>query len=231
MKTLVKPLITALLIAGANAAAIADMRIDRAIVYFDAEQTPRQDVEVSNQADDNLYLQVDVEEVVNPGLANEKRETITDFEKLGFIASPVKSIVAPHGKRRIRLLNLKGPGELEKIYRVTFKPVAKKFKANTSKLKLLVAYQSLVIVRPTDAKAQIDVVRKGSSIALHNSGNANVYLEDGKACDKSGKNCRALEGKRMYADNRYELDVSDGKTQISFTLNNGKKSKTKIFDL
>lgn len=213
-----------LLLAGLlSSSVIAEMRIDRAIVYFEPDQMPRQDVEVSNLGAENLYLQVDVEEVINPGTDQESRRQVKDLDKMGFIASPVKSIVPPNGKRRVRLLNLKGPQDEEKIYRVTFKPVAKEFKAEQSMLKLLVAYQSLIIVRPKQGKADIQAHRQGQQLTLNNLGKANVYLENGEACLPGGEDCREVPGRRMYAGNQHVIQIEDGRSEISFTLNDGKK--------
>jgi P pilus assembly chaperone PapD len=225
----VKKLVPWLLAGVFSSSVFADMRIDRAIVYFDADEAPRQDVEVSTLSAENLYLQVDVEEVINPGTEKEERRQVKDLEDMGFIASPVKSIVPPNGKRRIRLLNLKGPQDSEKIYRVTFKPVAKEFKADQSMLKLLVAYQSLVIVRPAAGKADVQAQREGQRLMISNAGKSNVYLENGQACRPGGEDCRQVGGRRLYAGNLHSIDVSDGRSEVSYTLNDGKNPVRRTF--
>ena len=235
-------------------AAQADMRVDRAIVYFEPDKPPRQDIVVSNLDDEDLFLQVEVIEVHNPGRANEKRTVVRDLDKIGFIASPVKSIVAPQSRRLIRLINLKEPSNQEKIYRVTFKPVASEFEANRTILRLLVAYQSLVIVRPENPTVDVVSTRSGDVLTLKNRGNANVYLQDGVACageewreedyknlrdgkdeakkkDLEARRAKCSENKdvRLYAGNSIDIDMSGGKEFVRYTFNYSDKHKTKIF--
>ncbi len=214
----------------------ADMRVDRAIVYFEPDAPPRQDVEVSNLSDENLFLQVEVLEVSNAGTEQEQRTLVTDLDSIGFIASPANSVIPPKGRRNIRLLNLREPGDQERIYRVTFKPVLPELSAQTNAIKLLVAYQSLIIIRPKNVDIDIASESKTDGLLLSNNGNANVFLQNGRACHTASKECFDLPSKRLYAGNSWT--VSDGKSnnrlsrdeyEISYVLNSGRKQISRTF--
>ncbi|MEM8501193.1 MAG: fimbria/pilus periplasmic chaperone [Pseudomonadota bacterium] len=214
----------------------ADMRVDRAIVYFDPDAPPRQDVEVSNLSDENLFLQVEVLEVRNAGTEQEQRKLVTDLDSIGFIASPANSVIPPKGRRNIRLLNLREPDDQERIYRVTFKPVLPELTARTNAIKLLVAYQSLIVIRPK--KIDIDIASESNTdgLLLRNNGNANVFLQNGRACHTASKECFDLPSKRLYAGNSWTVSVgernnnlSSDEYEISYVLNSGKKQISRTF--
>lgn len=214
----------------------ADMRVDRAIVYFDPDAPPRQDVEVSNLSDENLFLKVEVLEVSNAGTEQEQRRLVTDLDAIGFIASPANSVIPPKGRRSIRLLNLREPDDQERIYRVTFKPVLPELTAQTNAIKLLVAYQSLIIIRPKNIDIDIASESRTDGLLLSNNGNANVFLQNGRACHTTSNVCFDLPSKRLYAGNSWT--VSDGKNnnslsgdeyEISYVLNSGKKQISRTF--
>ena len=66
----------------------ADMYVDRSIVIFEKDSQAREDIKVSNSGDENIYVQVEVLQVINPGAENEERVKITDPDKLKLIATP-----------------------------------------------------------------------------------------------------------------------------------------------
>ncbi|MFK7732407.1 MAG: fimbria/pilus periplasmic chaperone [Pseudomonadales bacterium] len=214
----------------------ADMRVDRAIVFFEPDAPPRQDVEVSNLSDQTLFLKVEVLEVSNAGTDQEQRRLVTDLESIGFIASPANSVIPPKGRRNIRLLNLREPGDDERIYRVTFKPVLPELTAQTNAIKLLVAYQSLIIIRPKNVDIDVASETNTDGLRLSNNGNANVFLQNGRACHTASKECVDLPSKRLYAGNSWTVNsgASEGKLnseeyEISYVLNSGKNQISKTF--
>lgn len=207
----------------------ADMRISNSVVYFYPDDPPRQDIEVTNTSNEPLYLKVEVEEVLNPGTTRQKMHRPANVEQMGFLASPGKAIVPPGNKRKVRLMNLLGPGEKERIYRVTFRPVPADDSAANSMVRLLVAYQSLVIVRPADINQEITSKRSAKSLLLKNQGNSNVLLQGGRMCTDA-KNCTELPTRRLYPGNELKLALKNKKADINYTLNYGRaKLEKRVF--
>ncbi len=62
----------------ANLQAHAALSLDRIIVYFDPNEIPRQDMIVTNPDPENLYLQTEVYNVINPGTDQEEHVLATD---------------------------------------------------------------------------------------------------------------------------------------------------------
>ncbi|OED44641.1 hypothetical protein AB833_01255 [Chromatiales bacterium (ex Bugula neritina AB1)] len=199
----------------------ADMRINKSIVNFYPDDLPRQDIEVSNISNKALYLQVEVKEVLNPGTSSQKSHSSIKVEDVEFLASPAKSIVAPGGKRKVRLMNLGEPGDSERVYRVTFRPIPVETEAEKSMVQVLVAYQTLVIVRPKQIEQKIIANRSDKSLILQNRGNSNVLLQAGKMC-QSKNQCTDLPAKRLYPGNELLVSLDHSDSDVHYTLNYGR---------
>lgn len=73
------------------------MFVNRSIVIFEPGEAPRQDVKVSNSDLDDIYVQVEVLEVIDPGELEEQRIAVKDPSKLKLLATPNKLILPPSG--------------------------------------------------------------------------------------------------------------------------------------
>ena len=215
----------------------AEMTLDRLIVDFQSDSSHHQDIKVFNQSASNLYVNVSVLEVLNPGTKQEQRVVVKDIKKLSLIATPEKLIVPGNSRKNVRLVALEEPGKQDRIYRVGFTPAVGKLKARVSGIKLLVAYQALVIIRPEKPEALVSAERKGSLIVFRNTGNTNVLLQNGKQCDPiKPKECKELESRRLYAGNEWALkapyagpvqyQLSDGNTVSNRSFGGAVKSET-----
>ncbi len=209
----------------------ASMSLDKMIVYFDPGQPPRQDIMVSNPDPENLYLQTEVYKVVNPGRENEERIRITDPDKLKLLATPQKAIIPPNGRKTVRLVSLETPNAKEEVYRVTFRPVVGDIQATQTAIKLLIAYQALVFIRPANPKYDVVAEWKDNKIVFTNRGNMNAVLRNGKFCtSKKDDSCSPLsEGTRLYAGQSWTLELPDSKGYVRYGLFDGQFEKTKTF--
>ena len=217
--------------------AMATMSLDRMIVYFKSDQLPRQDVVVSNPDAENLYLQTEVYKVIHPGTPEEERVRITDPADLKLLATPNKAIVPPNSRKTIRLVSLETPKDKELVYRVTFKPVVGDLKATQNAIKLLVAYQALVFIRPKNPQYKVTTKREKNQLTFTNSGNINVVLRNGRYCASNTTNsCTNLEaGNRIYAGGSWTLTLPEGATKgkgyIQYGLFDGEFEKTEKFPI
>jgi len=206
-KTLVQNCAALLVMLLACNFANADMFVDRSVVIFDAKSKPREDVKVSNSGDENIYVQVEVLEILNPGTENEERVKVTDPSKLKLIATPNKLVIPPGGQKLVRIVNLAGQDNKEHVYRINVTPILAPLEDDTSQLRIVVAYQILTIVQAKNPSSALTVKREGKSITFRNQGNTNLLLADGRQCDQN-EQCQDLTSKRLYAGNTWMLSLT-----------------------
>ena len=203
-----------------TSSAFAGVQLDRMIVYFDADKLPRQDILVTNPDKENLYLETEIFKVENPGAPNEERVRVTDPDKMQLLATPGKAIVAPGGRRTIRLLSLNPAPKTEEVYRITFRPVVGELEATQTAVKILVAYQVLAFIRPENPFFDVSAKSKGREVTFSNTGNMNVVLRNGLFCPKGvsqrasratkDEQCSKLdEGSRIYAGQSWTLTLPE----------------------
>ena len=215
----------------------ASMSLDRVIVYIKPGELPRQDVVVRNQGNENLYLQTEVYKVINPGSKQEERIRLTDPKDIKLLATPNKAIIAPNGRKTVRLVSLETPQDKELVYRVTFRPVVGELEAKQTAIKLLVAYQALVFVRPQNPQYSVSATIDNGTMTFTNSGNTNVVLRNGKYCSSNNTtSCTDLsDSKRIYAGERWAMPLPEGvvkgKGYVQYGLFDGEFEETERFDL
>ena len=179
---------------------IANMQINRAIINFEPGKNKQQDVVVHNSGNDPLYVQVEPFIIQNPGTEQQTREAFTDPRKAGLLVTPNKLVIPAKGTKRVRFVNLKPVDENERIYRVVLKPVVGEVTGESSGIKVLIAYEVLLLVQPTNPEPNLITRREGNSLHFHNAGNVNVLLREGTQCpaDETPKEeCSELPGKRL----------------------------------
>ena len=221
--------------------ASAGVQLDRVIVYFDADKLPRQDILVTNPDQEPLYLETEIFKVENPGASNEERVRITDPDKMQLLATPGKSIVAPGGRKTVRLVSLNPAPKVEEVYRITFRPVVGELEATQTAVKILIAYQVLAFIRPDKAFFDVSSKLEGKKITFSNTGNMNVVLRNGRFCtSKKEESCTEITaGNRIYAGQSWSLDLPEkalagkGKSKglIRYGLFNGRDEVAKDFPL
>lgn len=209
----------------------ASMSLDKMIVYFDTNKQPRQDIIVTNPDKDTLYLETEVYEIKNPGAQNEERVKVTDPAQLKLLTTPNKAIIPANSRKTIRLVSLEKPKGNESVYRVTFKPVIGNLKADQTEIKLLIAYQALVFVRPDNPEYNVSVKQKGNQIIFTNTGNINVVMRNGRSCTTDKNNsCRAIKKTtRLYAGQSWTLDIPSEAVRVKYGLFDGAFEKTQQF--
>lgn len=216
----------------------ASMVLDRSIVTFVPGKAPREDVTVNNPDAEPLFVEVEVLEVRNPGTDKEERIAVRNPEEIGLIATP-KRLVVPAGSRRVvRLVNLAGHGQAERVYRVNVKPVIAPEEADSAKareksmeVKILVAYQLLVFVSPEAPAAQLDGRREGTTLHLQNKGNVNIHLYDGRQCPPGDAKdqCVTLQSVRLYPGNERNIALPRDQA-VSFIVEAGDSRNKVLFD-
>lgn len=186
----------------------ASLGIDRSILVFEAGKAPRQDVIAGNSGDTNLFLEVEVLEVTDPGTDQEQRTVVRDPESIGFVAAPRRLMVPPGGRRPVRLMNLNGHGDVERVYRVNIKPVMPPAESSGMGVRLIVAYQVLVFIAPKKSVVSLDSQRDGNKLTLTNNGNVNILLSNGEQCQMvNSQDCDPVQGRRLYPGNQVVIEL------------------------
>lgn len=191
---------------GAPLPASAQIALNRIILDFSGEQA-RQDVEVINNGEETAFVVVEPARIEQPGSPEEQRVTARDPNELGLLVTPNRLVLEPGERKLVRIAVIEPAAAVDRIYRVTVKPVLGEVRATETSLKLLVGYDVLVIVRPGGAAPDLDFQRQGRHLVVTNNGNTNALLSEGRQCDASGENCVELPSKRLYAGSRWELEL------------------------
>ena len=185
----------------------AEMGLSKVVVDFTSARAARDDIEITNSADEILYVSVEPAEILNPGRPEERRVTNPNPRELGLLISPNRLVLGPGERKVVRLSLLERPKERDRIYRVTIKPVIGELVGTQSALKVVVGYDVLVIARPVNARPLLEVARSGNAIEFRNVGNTNALLFNGQQCDDTETDCAELPSKRIYAGNTWQFQL------------------------
>ena len=215
------------------------MSLDKMILYFDPGKSSPQEVTVTNPDEDPLFLQTEVFKVIDPGTENEKKEKAANPEQIKLLTAPKKATLSPRTQKRIRLISLETPKKTEMVYRVSFKPVIGELQAKKSGIKVLVAYEALVFVRPEKPFYKVTAKREKDAMVFTNEGNMNVMLRNGQYCMNEKKtSCEKLSVEnRIYAGQSWKMPLSEGVLKagnngyITFGLFDGDDEKSEKFPL
>ena len=199
------------------ASASANMFVDRSIVEFVAGQAPQQDIRVSNRGNDQMYVQVEVLDVIQPGTDEETREAVTNLADMTLLATPKQFVLPPQGERAVRLVALAEPGEVDQVYRVNVTPILPPLAdTEASVVRVVVSYQLLVLVLPENPREDLVVTRDGKVLKFENRGNSYVLLADGQQCIT--EKCSNLPTTRLYAGNTWEVELESSDVEASYRL-------------
>lgn len=185
---------------------LANIAINKSIIEFLPSKSNREDIEVRNTSDEQIYVQVEIFEIINPGLPNEEKIKHSDPKKSGLIVSPQKMAIPPKGVKLVRLVRYISAGDKDRIYRVKVAPVVGELFAEQTGVKVLVGYELLVMVRPKNPAPKLEVTRQGKKLLVRNEGNTNVLMYHGKQC-RTEDDCEKLTSKRMYSGASWTLDL------------------------
>lgn len=191
----------------ATSSARAQMVLDKVEVELGAERR-YDDIEIANSGAEPLYVQIAPSRIQNPGHPDEKRVSPHDPESLGLLVTPMRLIVQPRERHRVRIVALNPQPASDEVFRVTVKPIVGSVESDqTAAVKVVVAYDALVLVRPADAYAEIQSRRAGRVLTIENLGNSCAVLHDGRQCNASQQDCRTLPAQRLYAGSEFRVDL------------------------
>lgn len=220
-----------------SAPAGANIVLSQVVVDIGPKADSAQDVEIANDGGEVAYVVVEPAEITAPGLPGEARVPVLDPGVGGLLVSPQRMILQPGERKAVRIAAVAARSSVDRIYRVTVKPVAGPVSAPASALKLLVGYDVLVIYRPAAPVGKIIGERGAAGLTLRNAGNTNVELFDGKQCAAPGAApgtpapaaaCKPLPSKRLYAGQSWTQPLA-GAGPVTYRVALGSSSTQQQF--
>jgi P pilus assembly chaperone PapD len=210
--------------------ALAQIAVHPVILDLPPGELQRADFTVENPTSERVFVAVEPARIDAPGSAAETRVAASDPQTLGLLASPPRMILEPGERRFVRIAALAPPGEAERIFRVAVKPVAGEVTGEESGLKVLVGYDLLVIQRPALPSATLDWEDRGTELVIRNTGNSNIQLVNGKACNEGqrAEDCAEAPPTRLYAGNELVVPKQAGQT-VTYDLIFLGKSTRQVF--
>lgn len=204
------------------ATASASLVLDKVIIDLEAEGPARDDIELLNDGDERMYVAVEPFEVLNPDTDLEQRVALTLEESGPIFVSPRRLILEPGERRLLRIALLGDRPVSERIFRVMVRPVSGEIVSDTDGLKVLVGYDTLVLLRPSEESGSILSVREGGGLMLENRSNASVEFFEGKACVAASQPCRPLAPNRLYPGEKWVIEAKT-EEQIEFLQAKGSR--------
>jgi len=199
--------------------AAARVTIDRVVLDFGPGATKSQDLILHNDGDQREYVLVGPREIVGPGTPSAHAETSPDPGQLGLLVTPRKLVLDPGQRRVVRVVTVGPRPARDRIYRLHVRPVVGAIDSDAPvALKVLLAYDVLVIVRPDEAVARPHVERRGRTLVFTNDGNTNALASPEPQCDERGGACVVPQAVRVYAGSTQEVQLPhEGPATYTFT--------------
>lgn len=180
------------------APASAELTLSQMVVELNLSTQKSANIEIHNDSAEPAYLLVEPSEVKQPGTPSEKRVPVVDPREGGLLVSPARAVLSAGERKSLRVSVIGGQGNAERVYRILVRPVAGEVTGSQSGLKVLVGYDVLVLVRPSEPTIAVKSERQGDMLTLTNTGNVSVELADGKLCRDAKLACTPLPSKRLY---------------------------------
>lgn len=192
--------------------ALAQITVSKSILEFNAENLI-QDVDVVNNANHRIFLKLTVAQMLNPEAAEPRRFELNDPRTAPILVSPTQMMLLPGERKRLRVILRKVPEQKDDIYRLAVKPfvgevdIDDNANEKASALKVLLGYDLLLLARPVNAFANLQVTRTQSTLVFENKGNTNVLLRRLTQCNAANEDCAELQPNRIYAGERYQVEL------------------------
>jgi P pilus assembly chaperone PapD len=206
----------------------AEMVLSQVIVDLQPGKPSHDDIEVWNNGPERIYVAAQPSEVQSPGKPNEQRVSNPDPAVTGLLVTPQRLVLEPDERRVIRVSAVSPRAAVDRIYRVTVKPVAGAITSDSTALKVLIGYDVLVLYRPEKIAGEVTATRSGRKIVIRNDSNTAQELFEGRQCDTAGKNCKLLPATRLYSGATWERSL-DYDTPVEYQVTWGTGAALKRF--
>lgn len=198
---------TAIIVALLPTASMASLTLDKVIIDIADQETGRADIELANEGAERMYVAVEPFEILKPDQSDETRVELPIGDDSPLFVSPRRLILEAGERRLVRIAAIGGRPESERTFRVRIRPVAGEVVGEDSGLKLMIGYDTLVLLRPSNRKGSLTVVRESEKILVRNDSNTSYEFFDGKACQTEQESCRSIKPNRLYPGETWEISA------------------------
>jgi hypothetical protein len=115
MKKFTYPMFGFVLLLQPISAAHADIVLSQLIIDLQPGEHSRDDIEIWNKGTERAYVALEPREVINAGLANERRREEPDPEKLGLLVSPARMILEAGHRKLARNADISSSSDRERV--------------------------------------------------------------------------------------------------------------------
>ena len=210
---------------GSISVAYGQISVSRSVIEF-SKSAKVQDIEVVNKGENKVYLDLKVAQIINPESENAQRVELEDPRTSPVIVSPRQLLIPPGERRRMRVILRKGATDTDQVFRLAVKPYTGSVKVDdaggdkkSSAIKVLVGYDLLLLSRPERLNPDMTVSRNSNSISFVNNGNTNVLLRKIEQCDVAANSCVELQPNRLYAGERYTIELPHQGSNEQYPIN------------
>lgn len=210
-----------------------EINIDKSIVTFLGNAAEKKTITVFNRSSDRpAYIKATVKEVLEPHKGTKSKMLYHDTPKeAGLFVTPSRQIINAESDEVVSIINVNKNINKERVYRVDITPFISDLETVDpgQKVKILIAYDVLVYVQPSEPLFLFEHAFDNDSIYIKNTGNTHFTVKDSKACNKKG--CTELPSGNLFSDQTSEIKLPDNTEYTTFTLSmEGKPSKRVKFE-
>ena len=188
----------------------------------------RHDIIVGNTGDETVYVAVEINELINPGMPDQTEINHRSPAESGILVSPNKLVLGAGERAVVRMAVIDRPDTIDRVYQVIVTPVLGEQEQDETVIRLLVAYGVLVIVRPEELMPDLVIERQGRLLTAENHGNTMVQLGYGRQCNSLGEECTDLPTKRVYPGGSWQVELSY-ETPVQFSVTTGGETTVREF--
>lgn len=201
------------LLAAAPGAALAQLTVNRSVIEFSPD-APIQDIELSNTGEFRLYLDLNVAQIRNPESESPVREPLDDPRTAPVLVTPKQLVLPPGERKRVRVVMREVDADRDRVFRLSVKPYTGSVQVaggetgdRSSAVKILVAYDLLLLSRPARPAPRLGVTRTDRTIEFRNEGNTNILLRKVSQCDVLRRECAELPANRLYVGETWKVEL------------------------
>ena len=147
------------------------------------ESSPRSNIRITNPSADTLYVNLDIDELLNPAVDESLRTPIDLLADPKILVLPQQMVLEPGQTKIVRIITTSTQVNTDQVYRLNVVPFAGKPLMGESEeksvgVKILLGYKLLVLVRPEQILPNIEYTRLANSLMFNNAGNTSVLLRE-----------------------------------------------------
>jgi len=169
-------------------------------------------VRISNSGADTLYVNLDIEQLLDPANDESLRKPIDLLNNPKILVLPQQLALEPGQTKLVRVVSTNTDIKSDKVFRLNVvpfagKPLSSQKEQKSIGVKILMGYKLLVLVRPEKILSNIEYQQSSSTLTFSNTGNTSVLLRQIEACNTAQNVCEDLAANRLYPGETHKVTL------------------------